>query len=109
MLPSVPLGAPGPRQLALTPLALIGRRRRHLAEHGRGAFQHGRVASGLLFHTAAGTTLDQDYYGYRVFGKAVAEWLGHENATLVLTTYGHLNAALCGPDAQGHRRRLRTA
>ncbi len=102
-----------------------------------------RVASGLLFHTAAGTALDQDYYGRRVFSKAVtkantgireanaklpantvkapelpasttshdlrhhfasvllaagesvvavAEWLGHENATLVLTTYGHLMA-----------------
>lgn len=85
-----------------------------------------RVASGLLFHVAAGTALDQDYYGRRVLYKAVtnanaaeelpknttshdlrhhfasvliaagesvvavAEWLGHENATLVLTTYGHL-------------------
>jgi len=82
-----------------------------------------RVTSGLLFHTAAGTALDQDYYGgKRVFGKAVAkaglpagttshdlrhhfasvllqagesvvavaEWLGHDNAALVLSTYGHL-------------------
>jgi integrase len=100
-----------------------------------------RVSSGLIFHTAAGTALDQDYYGYRVFGKAVAkanttirkanarlpkgaahaaqlpagttshdlrhhfasvllqagesvvavaEWLGHDNAALVLSTYGHL-------------------
>jgi hypothetical protein len=24
---------------------------------------------------------------------AVAEWLGHDNATLVLTTYGHLMAS----------------
>ncbi|MGH3899324.1 MAG: site-specific integrase [Pseudonocardiaceae bacterium] len=84
-----------------------------------------RAVSGLLFHSAAGTALDQDYYGgRRVFGKAVeaaglpagttshdlrhhfasvllaagesvvavAEWLGHDNATLVLTTYGHLMA-----------------
>lgn len=101
------------------------------------------VASGLLFHTAGGTALDQDYYGRRVFSKAVAkantriaeanaklpagavraaelpadttthdlrhhfasvllaagesvvavaEWLGHDNATLVLQVYGHLMA-----------------
>lgn len=120
----------------------------HLAQHPPGHdiectcppdVKCSRVASGLLFHTAAGTALDQDYYGYRVFGKAVADanaairkanaklpagaaraaelpadttshdlrhhfaslaagesvvavaqWLGHENATLVLTTYGHL-------------------
>jgi integrase len=81
-----------------------------------------RVTSELLFHTAAGTALGQDYYGGRIFRKAVAkaqlpagttshdlrhhfasvllaagesvvavaEWLGHDNATLVLTTYGHL-------------------
>lgn len=98
-----------------------------------------RVRSGLLFHTAAGTALDQDYYTRRVFGKAVAtvntairkanaelpagaprepelnatshdlrhhfasvliaagesvvavaEWLGHDGAGLVLSTYGHL-------------------
>jgi integrase len=100
-----------------------------------------RVASGLIFHTAEGTALDQDYYGHRIFAKAVtkanatiraanaklptgaaravelpvgtashdlrhhfasvllaagesvvaiAEWLGHDNATLVLQVYGHL-------------------
>ncbi len=100
-----------------------------------------RISSGLLFHTATGTALDQDYYGHRIFGKAVAqanttiraanaklptgaakatelpggtsshdlrhhfasvllaagesvvavaEWLGHDNATLILTVYGHL-------------------
>jgi hypothetical protein len=32
-----------------------------------------RVASGLLFHTASGTALDQDYYGHRIFAKAVAQ------------------------------------
>ena len=79
-------------------------------------------ADGLLFHTAAGRTLGHDFYGSRVFTRAVtraglpagtsthdlrhayaswllaagesvvavAERLGHESATLVLTTYGHL-------------------
>ncbi|MDQ2883219.1 MAG: tyrosine-type recombinase/integrase [Actinomycetota bacterium] len=83
-----------------------------------------RSASGLLFHTAGGTVLDQDYYGRRIFGVAVrraglptgttthamrqhlasvllaagesvvavAEWLGHDNATLVLAVHGHLMA-----------------
>lgn len=102
-----------------------------------------RVSSGLLFHTSTDKPIDQDYYGRRIFGKAVtklhttirdantelpagatpapefpagttshdlrhhfasvllaagesvvavAEWLGHDNATLVLTTYGHLMA-----------------
>lgn len=32
-----------------------------------------RIASGLLFHTAAGTALDQEYYGHRVFGKVVVK------------------------------------
>jgi integrase len=81
-----------------------------------------RASSPLVFRTAAGTALDQDYYRRRVFGKAVAaaglpasttshdlrhhfasvllqagesvvavaEWLGHDNATLILTVYGHL-------------------
>jgi integrase len=80
-----------------------------------------RVASPMIFHTAAGTAIDQEYHR-RIFGKAVAaaelpvgttshdprhhmasvliaagesvvavaEWLGHDGAGLVLSTYGHL-------------------
>jgi integrase len=97
-----------------------------------------RVASGMIFHTPAGTAVDQGSYG-GAFGRAiatanaaimaapkgsdaaavellplttsshdlrhhfasvliaagesviaVAEWLGHENASLVFSTYGHL-------------------
>ncbi len=110
-----------------------------------------RVASGLLSHTAGATALDQDYYGHRVFGKAVvkantairevnaklaagaaraaelpagttshnlrhhfasvllaagesvvavAECLGHDNATLVLQCYGHLM-----PHSEGRMRK----
>lgn len=32
-----------------------------------------QVASGLLFHTAVGTALDQGYYRHRVFDKALAK------------------------------------
>ncbi|MGH4014524.1 MAG: hypothetical protein ACRDSL_11495 [Pseudonocardiaceae bacterium] len=50
----------------------------HLAEHPAGpelvcacpeSAGCSRVGAGLLFHTAAGTAIDQDYYG-RVFGAA---------------------------------------
>lgn len=83
-----------------------------------------RSRSGLVFHTSTARPYDHDYYGGRVFPKAVtaaklptgtsshdlrhhfasvllaagesvvavAEWLGHEDATLVLRVYGHLMA-----------------
>lgn len=46
---------------------------------------------GLLFHTVAGTALDQDYYGHRVFGKAVVK---------VNTTIREANAKLPADTAQ---------
>ena len=73
-------------------------------------------APGTLFTTRAGTPVTHIYYGSELFSAAVkraglllaaggsvvaaAERLGHENASLVLTTYGHLM-----PDSEERTRR----
>lgn len=89
-------------------------------------------AEGLLWYTSSGRPIDHDYYGGRVFPKAVraaqlpagttthdlrhhyasvllaagesviavAERLGHENASLVLSTYAHLM-----PDSEDRTRK----
>lgn len=129
----VPLKTASSRRTVPLPVVVADALAAHLAAHPTGPAVQcacppdakcSRAASALLFHTAAGTALDQDYYGHRVFGAAVrraglptgttthdlrhhfasvllqagesvvavAEWLGHDNATLVLTTYGHLMA-----------------
>jgi hypothetical protein len=49
----------------------------------------------VIFHTSTGKPYWRQYYSERVFAAgesviAVAERLGHDNATLVLSTYGHL-------------------
>ncbi|MBN9737315.1 MULTISPECIES: site-specific integrase [unclassified Pseudonocardia] len=100
-----------------------------LAEH---LAEYGPAADGLIFHTAEGRPLLQEYVSRNVFGRAVrrtdlpasttshdlrhhyasillaagesvlavAERLGHEDATLVLTTYGHLM-----PDSEDRTRK----
>ncbi|MGH3798186.1 MAG: tyrosine-type recombinase/integrase [Pseudonocardiaceae bacterium] len=148
----VPLKTASSRRTVPLPAVVADALAAHLAAHPTGpdvgcacpaGVKCSRAASALLFHTAAGTAIDQDYYGRRVFGAAVrkvkaaireanatlpkgaekapeiaagttshdlrhhfasvllqagesvvavAEWLGHDNAHLVLTTYGHLMA-----------------
>lgn len=97
-----------------------------MSEHVR-AFPPGE--DGTLFTTRTGTPYRHDYYGSRIFADAVAaaklpagttthhhyasvllaagesvvavaERLGHENASLVLSTYGHLM-----PDSEDRTRK----